>query len=55
MQIAQDISSRMYVKKRSRSGLRRGFLTCIIGEIDKSRCVSYFPTDPKYNESIVKI
>ncbi len=55
MQIAQDISSRMYVKKRSRSGLRRGFLSCIIGEINKSRCVSYFPTDPKYNESIVKI
>ena len=47
MQVAQDISSRMYVKKRSRSGLRRGFLTCIIGEIDKSRCVSYFSTVPK--------
>ncbi len=47
MQLAQDISSRMYVKKRRRSGLRRGFLTCIIGEIDKSRCVSYFSTDPK--------
>ncbi len=46
MQLAQDISSRMYVKKRRRSGLRRGFLTCIIGEIDKSRCVSYFSTDP---------
>ncbi len=46
MQIAQDISSRMYVKKRRRSGLRRGFLTCIIGEIDKSGCVSYFSTVP---------
>ena len=47
IQIAQDISSRMYVKKRRRSGLRRGFLACMIGEIDKSRCVSYFSTDPK--------
>ena len=47
MQLAQDISSRMYVKKRRRSGLRRGFLTYIIGGIDKSRCVSYFSTDPK--------
>ena len=44
IQIAQDISSRRYVKKRSLSGLRRGFLTCVIGEIDKSRCVSYFST-----------
>jgi len=26
MQLAQDISSRMHVKKRRRSGLRRGFL-----------------------------
>ena len=42
MQIAQDISSMMYVIKRRRSGLRRGFLSCIIGEIAKSRCVSYF-------------
>ncbi len=42
MQIAQDISLRMYVKKRRRSGLRRGFLACIIREIAKSRCVSYF-------------
>ncbi|MEZ3514382.1 MAG: hypothetical protein K1W37_03730, partial [Lachnospiraceae bacterium] len=25
---------------------RRGFLTCVIGEIDKSRCVSYFSTVP---------
>ena len=55
MQIAQDISSRMYVKKRRSSGLRRGFLTCIIGEIDKSRCVSYFSTVPKYLGSDVKI
>ncbi len=47
MQLAQDISSRMYVKKRRRSGLRRGFLAYIIGEIDKSRCVSYFSTVPK--------
>ena len=46
MQLAQDISSRMYVKKRRRSGLRRGFLACIIGEIDKSRCVNYFSTVP---------
>ena len=46
IQIAQDISLRMYVKKRRRSGLRRGFLTCIIGEIDKPRCVSYFSTVP---------
>ncbi len=46
MQIAQDISSRMYVKKRSRSGLRRGFLICILEEIVKSRCVSYFSTVP---------
>ena len=49
MQIAQDISSRMHDKKRRRSGLRRGFLACIIGEIAKSRCVSYFSTVPKYN------
>ena len=46
MQIAQDISSRMHDKKRRRSGLRRGFLACIIGEIAKSRCVSYFSTVP---------
>ncbi len=46
IQIAQYISSRVYVKKRRRSGLRRGFLTCTIGEIDKSRCVSYFSTVP---------
>ncbi len=46
MQTAQDISSRVYVKKRRRSGLRRGFLTCTIGEIDKSRCVTYFSTVP---------
>ena len=37
----------MHVKKRRRSGLRRGFLACIIGEIAKSRCVSYFSTVPK--------
>ena len=47
MQLAQDISSRMYVKKRWRSGILRVFLTCLIGEIDKSICVSYFSTDPK--------
>ncbi len=46
MQIAQYISSRMYVKKRRRSGLRRGFLACIIGEIDKPRCVRCFSADP---------
>ena len=46
MQVVQDISSRIYVKKHSRSELRRGFLAYIIGEIDKSRCVSYFSTDP---------
>ncbi len=28
-------------------GLRRGFLACIIVEIAKSRCVSYFSTVPK--------
>ena len=50
MQIAQDISLRMYVKKRRRSGLRRGFLACIIGEIAKSRCVSYFSTVPYKTE-----
>ena len=48
IQIAQYISSRVQYKKRSRSGLRRGFLCCAIGEIDKSRCVSYFPTVPYY-------
>ena len=37
----------MYVKKRRRSGLRQGFLACIIGEIAKSRCVSYFSAVPK--------
>ena len=46
IQIAQDISSDVQVKKRRRSGLRRGFLTCAAGEIDKSRCVSYFSTTP---------
>ena len=50
IQIAQDISSRVHVKKRRRSGLRRGFLTCTIGEIDKSRCVTYFSTVPKTAE-----
>ena len=34
-QIAQDISSGLQEKKRRRSGLRRGFLSCKIGEIDK--------------------
>ena len=28
-------------------GLRRGFLTCAAGEIDKPRCVTYFSTTPK--------
>ncbi len=46
IQIAQDISSRVQYKKRRRSGLRRGFLCCAIGEIDKSRCVTYFSTVP---------
>lgn len=46
MQIARDISSRVQVKKRRRSGLRRVFLTCAIGEIDKSRCISDFHTVP---------
>ena len=32
------------VKKRRRSGLRRCFLLCIIGEIDKAGCVSWFST-----------
>ncbi len=36
----------MHDKKRRRSGLRRGFWACIIGEIAKSRCVSYFSTVP---------
>lgn len=49
MQAAQDTSSRAQYKKRRRSGLRRGFLYCAVGEIDKSRCVSYFPTVPKYD------
>ncbi len=49
IQIAQDISSDVQVKKRRRSGLRRGFLTCAAGEIDKSRCVTYFSTTPYYN------
>jgi len=44
----------MYVKKRRRSGLRRGFLACVIGEIDKSRCVSYFSTVPKPIQVIKK-
>lgn len=48
MQLAQDISSSVQAKKRRRSRLRRGFLNCEIGEIDKSRYVSYFPTDPNY-------
>ena len=45
IQIAQDISSSVQVKKRRRCGHRRGFLTCTIGEIDKSGCASYFPTE----------
>ena len=45
IQIAQDISSSVQAKKRRRSGLR--FLACAIGEIDKSRCVTYFSTVPK--------
>ncbi len=45
----------MHDKKRRRSGLRRGFWACIIGEIAKSRCVSYFSTVPKdYINSLVK-
>ena len=51
MQIAKDIPSRMYVKKRRRSGLRRGFLAYIIGEIAESRCVSYFSIVPKERKS----
>jgi hypothetical protein len=46
IQIAQDISSSVQAKKHRRCGHRRGFLTCAIGEIDKLRCVSYFPTVP---------
>lgn len=46
MQIEQDISSRVYVKKHKYRRLRRGFLTCALGKIDKSRCVSYLHTDP---------
>lgn len=46
MQIAQDISSSVQVKKCRRSGLRQGFLTCAIGEIDKSGWISYFHTVP---------
>ena len=45
IQTAQDISSSVQVKKRRRCGHRRGFLTCTIGEIDKSGCASYFPTE----------
>ena len=37
-------------QKRRRSGLRRGFLTYTIGEIDKSRCVTYFSIVPKYKQ-----
>lgn len=48
MQIAQDIASRMYVKKRRHSELRRGFFACIVREIVKPRYVSYFFTIPKY-------
>lgn len=48
----QDISLKGYVKKRRCSGLRRGFLTGIIGEIDKSRCISYFFIVPKYNKCL---
>ncbi len=50
IQIAQDISSRVQYKKRRRSGLRRGFLCCAIGEIDKSRCVTYFSTVPNWRD-----
>ena len=36
------------------NALRRGFLTCIIGEIDKSRCVSYFSTVPNPSVALRK-
>ena len=41
----------MHDKKRRRSGLQRGFWACIIGEIAKSRCVSYFSTVPNVRAS----
>ncbi len=50
MQIAQDISSGVRVKKRRCSGLHRGFLTCAIGAIDKPGCMSYFTTVPNGSE-----
>ena len=48
MQLAPDISSDVQAKKHRHSGLRRGFLNCEIGEIDKSIFASYFPTNPNY-------
>ena len=30
--------------------LRRGFLTCAAGEIDKPRCVTYFSTTPNLDK-----
>ena len=50
IQIAQDISSRMYVENIGVAELRRGFLIYIIGEIDKSGCVNYFPTVSNHNK-----
>lgn len=41
-----DISSSIQVKKRRRSGLHRGFLTCAVAEAGKSRCINYFYTVP---------
>ena len=48
MQLAQDISSRMHIKKRRRSGLRRGFLTYILGEIEKNGVYNVTGVQVKY-------
>ncbi|RKI40756.1 hypothetical protein D7V86_22975 [bacterium D16-51] len=39
------------VKKRRRSGLRRGFLTCAAGEIDKQDVSGYLHTVPKIDKA----
>lgn len=50
MELAQDIFrgeiAKAIIKKCRRSGLRRGFLICAIGKIDKLRRIGYLLTVP---------
>ncbi len=40
------------VKKRRRNGLRRGFLTCAAGEIDKQDVSGYLHTVPNISAAV---